>query len=81
MESGKQVALSCHEGPPGWAGTDLLFELGPDEQQGGTLVQFRHGPFADMDAGYAMVNTTWGQLMGTLKAFTESGTPMPLFTA
>ena len=79
MTPGKLVSLTCADGPPGWAGTKLSFELEDDAQQGGTRVRFRHGDFAAMDDGYAQVNTTWGQLLGTLKAYVESGAAKPLF--
>ena len=78
---GSHVALSCHDGPPGWAGTALAFDLSRDEMQGGTLVQFRHSAFKDMGGEYAMINTTWGRLMGTLKDYAETGKADPLFKA
>jgi hypothetical protein len=42
---------------------------------------FQHTGWADdyPDRDYASVNFVWGQVLGRLKAYVETGTPQPLF--
>src|SRR3989442_1398049 len=75
----KRVGWSCLGDFPFWQGTTVTWELIPAVQGEGVTVLFRHegwGPdYPEMD--YAHVNFTWGQIVGRLKAFCETGKPQP----
>jgi uncharacterized protein YndB with AHSA1/START domain len=79
LEAGKRVAWSCLGDFPHWQGTTVTWELMPAVQGTGTTLLFRHeGWGADYpEMEYAHVNFTWGQIVGRLKAFIESGKPQP----
>ena len=80
LDEGKRVAWSCGDEWPYWGGTRISWELSPADG-GGTRVLFRHGGWpADYPEGdRAAVNFVWGQVVGRLKGYAESGTPQPFF--
>jgi hypothetical protein len=57
----------------------VSWELEPKD--GATQVMFRHGgwPKKYSDEEWASVNFVWGQIVGRLKAYAESGKPQPFF--
>ena len=63
--------------PPHWIGTTVRWNV--DAVDGGAMVRFRHGPFADEDEAGA-VAFTWGQIVVQLKALAETGTATPVFS-
>jgi len=80
LEEGKLVRFTCLGDFPGWKDTTVSWELAPAETGSGTKVTFRHGELER--AGYppealASVNYTWGQVLGRLKAYVETGKPQP----
>ena len=82
LEPGKRVAWTCQGDFPQWAGTTVTWELSPAVEGSGITVSFRHegwGPdYTDME--YAHVNLAWGQIVGRLKAYCETGTPQPFLS-
>jgi uncharacterized protein YndB with AHSA1/START domain len=83
LEPGKLVEWACEGDYPGWAGTRLTWELLPTANPGETTIFFRHAGFGDDfgDGQYAHVNWVWGQIVGRLKAYAETGQPQPFFAA
>jgi uncharacterized protein YndB with AHSA1/START domain len=83
LEPGKLVDWACEGDYPGWAGTRLTWELRPAPGPGEISLMFRHAGFADdyADEQYAHVNWVWGQIVGRLKAYAETGQPQPFFAA
>ena len=83
LEPGKLVEWACEGDYPGWAGTRLTWELRPAPNTGETSIMFRHAGFGDDygDEQYAHVNWVWGQIIGRLKAYAETGQPQPFFAA
>ena len=77
LEPDKRVAWTCLGEFPGWKDTTVTWTLKPTADDK-TKVEFRMGNLA----GYpptevGSVNYTWGQVVGRLKAFVESGRPQP----
>lgn len=82
LEEGKRVAWTCLGEFPGWKDTTVTWDLrsGPDGK--GTTLTFRHGNLERAgypEAAIGRVNYTWGQVIGRLKAFAETGKPQPFF--
>jgi uncharacterized protein YndB with AHSA1/START domain len=62
--------------PPHWAGTTITWRL--TARDGGTLVHFDHDGFPSDDGLFPSIALTWGQMMGSLKRYVETGTGSPL---
>lgn len=62
--------------PPHWVGTTVRWDV--EEREGGSTVSFRHTGFGD-DEEVGRVAYTWGQIMGRLKEYAETGKPDPVF--
>jgi uncharacterized protein YndB with AHSA1/START domain len=62
--------------PPHWVGTSIRWDVEP--RDGGSTVAFRHEGFSDEDEA-GRVAFTWGQIMGQLKAYAETGNAAPVF--
>jgi hypothetical protein len=65
--------------PPHWAGTTVTWTLSSGEN-GETNVRFDHDGFATDEGPFASAAYTWGQLIGILKTYAETGAAGPLFT-
>jgi uncharacterized protein YndB with AHSA1/START domain len=65
--------------PPHWVGTEIKFELSNNSDGAGTRVLFTHSGFQPGDADMPSAAYTWGQLLGRLKGYVESGTRQPYF--
>ena len=83
LDRDKRVAWRCDGDFPFWSGTSVEWLLSPGSTGHGTQVFFRHtGWPADYpEIEHARVNWVWGQVVGRLKAYAESGTPQPFFPA
>jgi uncharacterized protein YndB with AHSA1/START domain len=82
LEAGKTVRWTCLGEFPGWKDTSVTWDLGPGTEGRGTRLVFRHGDLARAgypEAALGSVNYTWGQVLGRLKAYAESGKPQPFF--
>ncbi len=66
--------------PPHWTGSEITWQVMPNPEGEGVLVNFKHAGFPT-DEGIGMVAYTWGQLMTSLKTYLESGKAAPLFTS
>jgi uncharacterized protein YndB with AHSA1/START domain len=64
--------------PPHWVGTEIIWTLTP-KAGSGTTVHFNHDGWASDEGALPMSAMTWGQLMGSLKAFVETGVGAPLY--
>lgn len=62
--------------PPHWAGTTITWTLTPTDAA--TVVHFSHDGWASDDGLFPSAALTWGQLMGSLKQYVETGTGAPL---
>lgn len=82
LSPGRRVIwTSVGEFPPPWKGSHVTWDLRPTDDGRGTTVLFRHRDWpVDLPAeAVANINYTWGQVVGRLKAFVESGHPQPFF--
>ena len=79
FEPGKRLKWNVEDAPGGWNGTDVSLDLSPGDEEG-TKLRFRHGGWKTTEGEFAMVNTTWGHLMYSLKTYAESGKAAPVFT-
>jgi uncharacterized protein YndB with AHSA1/START domain len=70
---------SVGEFPPHWVGTHIIWTLTPTPGGTGTTVHFNHDGWATDEGPLPMSAMTWGQLIGSLKAFVETGTGAPLY--
>ena len=75
VEDAEPIVIASH-----WANSGVTWEVGPNPQGPGMLVNFKRAKFPT-DEGMGMVADTWGQLMTSLKQYVESGNAAPLFTS
>ena len=77
LDKDKRVLWTCLGEFPGWKDTTVTWTLKPGVK-GKTVLEFRMGNLADYPPeAVGSVNFTWGQIVGRLKAFAESGSPQP----
>jgi uncharacterized protein YndB with AHSA1/START domain len=81
LRPGKLVRWSTHAGFPGWENTTVSWEI-VAAKDGGQELRFSHeGWPAEVPQGeLASVNYTWGQVVGKLKNYAETGKPDPYFS-
>lgn len=65
--------------PPHWVGTTVTWTLAVSDRDA-TKVLLNHDGWASDEGPFAMSAYTWGQLVGILKTYTETGVSTPLFT-
>ena len=75
----RRVAWRPLSFPPHWVGTRISWQLDDIPQRPGTRVLLQHTSWRDGDPQLPPAAYTWGQLLGVLKAFCETGQPQPLF--
>jgi uncharacterized protein YndB with AHSA1/START domain len=83
LERRTRVAWRCEGEFPYWKDTTVEWLLSASPGGHGTQLFFRHGgwPRDYPEIEYARVNWVWGQVVGRLKAYAESGKPEPFFPA
>lgn len=80
---GVRVTWTCLGDFPFWAGTTIDWSIGPNPKAPGSLVTFRHDGWPDdyPETEYGLVNYVWGQIVGRLKGFAETGAANPIYPA
>jgi uncharacterized protein YndB with AHSA1/START domain len=80
LEPGRRIVWSCLGDFPHWKGTTVRWDLRPKDGSG-TMVLFQHAGWGEdyPDEEFAGVNFVWGQVVGRLKAYAETGRPQPFF--
>lgn len=76
LENGKSVAWKCASGPPEWVDTTLSFGLKTNDE-GKTLLRFKHSDWKSTEQSFGMVNYQWAMYLKSLKDFVETGTGQP----
>lgn len=73
----RRVRWVCMDGPDGWVGTEVCFELAPAD--GETVLHFSHTGWPDAGELMAHWNCKWGYFLLSLKGWVEDGrgTPYP----
>jgi uncharacterized protein YndB with AHSA1/START domain len=79
LERDKRVAMYCTGDHPEWAGTSLEWTL--ESLEGATLLRFVHADWRVASDVCASCNSMWGHLMFGLKAYAETGSARPQWTA
>ncbi len=81
LEPGRLVSWLCQGDFPHWTGTRVTWEIRPAANPGEVSLLFAHTGWGEgyPREEYAHVNYTWGQIVGRLKAYAESGQPQPFF--
>ena len=75
----ERLRWHCVGGPPQWVDTDIAFALSPAAEGDGTTVHFDHVGWRETDQMFRIVTFGWGQVLARLKAFLDSGKPVPYF--
>ena len=83
LEPDARVTWQCLGDFPYWAGTTIEWLIGPDPSGSGSRVMFRHAgwPADYPDAEFGLVNFVWGQIVGRLKGYAETGVSQPVYSA
>jgi uncharacterized protein YndB with AHSA1/START domain len=80
LKPGKLVRWSTHSGFPGWENTTVSWEIVAAKDGGQELLFSHEGWPVEVPQGeLASVNYTWGQVVGKLKSYAETGKPDPYF--
>ena len=75
--SADRVVWSAIEAPPEeWKSAPIAFSLTPDDD-GGTNLEFRQGPFPENYPAFGMFNYNWALYMRSLKLYVERGIGEP----
>jgi uncharacterized protein YndB with AHSA1/START domain len=77
--SDTRVAWRSRSFPPPWAGTEVVWELADNPEGPGTRIDMRHTGWQPGNPIIGIVTVGWGQILGHLKGYLESGTPQPFF--
>jgi hypothetical protein len=77
----RRVSWLCQGDFPHWAGTRVTWDLQPALNAGEAIVLFAHSDWGDEYPRGQLAHTsyTWGQIVGRLKAYVETGQPQPFF--
>lgn len=68
----------CLNGPDKWIGTNVSFELEPQED-GRIRIRFEHRNLREEDKHYTETKETWDKCLDHLKGFVEGKNPGPVF--
>jgi uncharacterized protein YndB with AHSA1/START domain len=81
LEPGRLVSWVCQGDFPYWKGTRITWEMRPAPTPGETTLLFAHVGWPEdyPRDEFAHVNFVWGQVVGRLKAYAETGQPQPFF--
>lgn len=74
----RRIFWVCDQGPDEWVGTELWWEIQPDDN-GHCILDFKHMNWAKDTGLFPLINSTWGTLMQQLKHYCETGEQRPLF--
>ncbi|MFA7266577.1 MAG: SRPBCC domain-containing protein [Candidatus Nanopelagicales bacterium] len=75
LEPAKRIVWKVIDGPPEWIDTVITWEL--SEEDGYTIVMFRHDGWREQDAFMAHCTTKWATYLMSLKRLVETGTGEP----
>jgi uncharacterized protein YndB with AHSA1/START domain len=74
----RRIFWVCEQGPEEWVGTELWWEIQPNED-GSCTLDFKHMNWAKDTGLFPLCNSTWGTLMLQLKIYCETGEQQPWF--
>ena len=81
LEDGKLVKWTCTGDFPNWTDTTVTWEVEDGPTEGTSRVIFAHANWSEgtTNADLGGFNYVWGQVLGRLKAYVETGQPQPFF--
>ncbi len=81
LEPGRLVSWVCQGDFRHWTGTRITWEIRPAPNVAEVSLMFAHTGWAEdyPREEYAHGNYTWGQIVGRLKAYAETGQSQPFF--
>ncbi|MFN0280551.1 MAG: SRPBCC family protein [Kineosporiaceae bacterium] len=65
--------------PPPWQGTTCTWDLADNPDADGTRLRFEHSGWEESNPAIGSVTFGWGQILGRLKHYLDTGTPDPFF--
>lgn len=74
----RRIFWICEQGPEEWIGTELWWEIQPDDN-GHCILDFKHMNWEKDTGLFPLCNSTWGTLMQQLKIYCETGEQKPWF--
>jgi uncharacterized protein YndB with AHSA1/START domain len=77
--SGDRVVWRAGSFPPFWEGTTIRWDVGDNPDGDGVRILMTHEGWDRDNPAIGRVNVGWGQILGKLKGFTETGDPDPFF--
>jgi uncharacterized protein YndB with AHSA1/START domain len=77
--SGERVVWRAGSFPPFWVGTTIRWEVGDNPDGDGVRVLMTHDGWDPDNPAIGRVNVGWGQILGKLKGYVETGEPDPFF--
>lgn len=81
-EPPRRLRWTCVPGPgspPEWLGTEIVADLSSDN--GGARLRFAHAGWRSLEGGFALCNSTWGDLMHRLSEAAQGRPRGPRFSA
>lgn len=76
----KRVSWQAGSFPPPWEGTRCSWDLAANPDAPGTRIRFEHSGWDQSNPHVGMVTFGWGQILGRLKSYLDTGVPSPYFT-
>ena len=73
VEEGARITWRCIGGPAEWIGTDITFDLEPDD--GSTVLRFGHRHWREANDAMAECATKWAGVLFNLKSWVETPEP------
>ena len=70
VSAGTRMAWRCVEGPPGWIGTAITFDLAKDGDE--TIVRFTHENWQETSDLMARTSAKWAEFLFALKSWLET---------
>lgn len=75
LDAPREVHWRCLEGPAEWIGTDITFQLSPQDDQ--TIVLFGHRNWREAVEFTAHCSMKWATFLLSLREYVETGTGKP----
>jgi uncharacterized protein YndB with AHSA1/START domain len=75
LESARHVAWSSVQVPPDWEGTQVLFDITPQDDS--VNLRFSHTGFASYGGSFGVTSYSWAQYMRSIKLLLETGEGEP----
>jgi uncharacterized protein YndB with AHSA1/START domain len=79
LEPARHVAWSSVQVPPDWEGTQVLFDITPEDDT--VNLRFSHTGFASTGGSFGVTSYSWAQYLRSIKLLLETGEGEPFGSA